>query len=659
MTALMWKEWRENRLGFLIFLASGVLMQSSLYSLDQKRPDLLVCLTLFLLAPAYIGMVGASVIAPEVGEKTLAFLLSRPMARWRIWTAKTLFGALLSALATIALLAFCGIVGPARGTVFILPFVEVTSAFLFIFSSAVFCSTLFSRAMPGFLTSILLVAAFGTATYSLDLMAFVPAIALVGSVGLLATSLTIFCWGELLTGYRQYVWALTGLVATTATLYCVLHGIGLAFRWSAAAPYRDLVLKARDRSVIVYTSVDSILGVRTQIVSALSNHSPGPKVVGSPCSEMWAVVPDGSGYIGWNYSNHFGLPVSRDHDKPLEFIPFSGSPVRLEIAGHPSGFQLGYPSGFQFSKNGQQALFLMENESLVTGDLQRIRYNFSSPGSGVMSDPCERLPSPSQKLVLLDLRSRQCETLAMFDHEAIRNFCWTPAENAVRFLKHPQPGQHAWSVCEIKIDGGRAGQLSKIELPEFEPLESSPGRVQPHLDSWQLIPGRKELLATNTKTQKPFFLLVDPIEKRILWSIQSALLPLRHVSPDGRWGMAEGYAPDTKGWHHRLLDFERGRIEATWPESVTIVGFSPDSRKLSFNTHNYVNDGHGRGTWTHQIHVRDLATGTVQAFDTDRPGSSGGFHQDVWWSDDSTLMTVGGKTTVIDFLRLSDLKQVR
>lgn len=87
---IYWKEWRENRFGFLtaLFFVSGLY-----YSLPPRHTLLDeywlgVFLVFFGIAMAVV--MGASAVASEVGADTTAFLLSKPAPRLKFLLAKYL-----------------------------------------------------------------------------------------------------------------------------------------------------------------------------------------------------------------------------------------------------------------------------------------------------------------------------------------------------------------------------------------------------------------------------------------------------------------------------------------------------------------------------------------------------------------------------------------
>ena len=97
--ALMWKEWRETRAALFVFLALSLLLLvvriDSLSGLLSTKDLAYVGFILFV--PLFAAFVGANLIAPEVGEGTLSFLLARPLRPATVWLAKVSAGGLIVA----------------------------------------------------------------------------------------------------------------------------------------------------------------------------------------------------------------------------------------------------------------------------------------------------------------------------------------------------------------------------------------------------------------------------------------------------------------------------------------------------------------------------------------------------------------------------------
>src|SRR5512134_735288 len=107
MTALAWKEWREQRpivlTAILLALVTPFFLMAvtagSRRGFDLRGvADILPAVLYLLVCPLFAAAAGSSTIANEIGDGTLGFLLSRPMPRARIWTVKVAVGAAASVL---------------------------------------------------------------------------------------------------------------------------------------------------------------------------------------------------------------------------------------------------------------------------------------------------------------------------------------------------------------------------------------------------------------------------------------------------------------------------------------------------------------------------------------------------------------------------------
>jgi hypothetical protein len=112
MRSLLWKEWRGQRLvllGALAFATAAPVLVSAFRSLRTSRTELLAdtVLWLALASPLVVWpltALAAGVVAAtaESGRERWALLLSRPVSRTRIWTAKLLASLVPVALVVVA-----------------------------------------------------------------------------------------------------------------------------------------------------------------------------------------------------------------------------------------------------------------------------------------------------------------------------------------------------------------------------------------------------------------------------------------------------------------------------------------------------------------------------------------------------------------------------
>ena len=108
---VFWKEWRENRFGFLaaLFFIMGLY-----YAVPTERTLtdeywLGIFLVFFGMAAAIA--LGSSAVAAEVGTETIQFLVSKPVGRTRLLMAKYLIRGAEATLIYTAPIAYLCIVG--------------------------------------------------------------------------------------------------------------------------------------------------------------------------------------------------------------------------------------------------------------------------------------------------------------------------------------------------------------------------------------------------------------------------------------------------------------------------------------------------------------------------------------------------------------------
>jgi ABC-type transport system involved in multi-copper enzyme maturation permease subunit len=114
---VLWKEWRENRFGFL----AGLLFIMGFYYAIPTQRTLLdeywlgVFLAFFGMATAIV--LGSSAVAAEVGTETIQFLVSKPAGRSRLLIAKYLTrGAEVTLIYTAPIAYLCLVEGGTRRT---------------------------------------------------------------------------------------------------------------------------------------------------------------------------------------------------------------------------------------------------------------------------------------------------------------------------------------------------------------------------------------------------------------------------------------------------------------------------------------------------------------------------------------------------------------
>ncbi len=230
--SLLWKEWREQRPLILTGLLVAALMpffliagQSAVSSRAVNLQDLsegLRALYILALWPLFAAASGAGTVATEIGDGTLGFLLSRPVSRLRVWLVKVGMAAVAFVLVVLgsALVAWILHVVASGGdlgwTTKVWDDIQITMAglplaglILLIFSTAVFFSTVLSRAMTaaaaGLVTALTLSSAIYLVWSRIDLVPLLEPQWMAAEVGLVAVlillaSFYLFSRGEMLRG---------------------------------------------------------------------------------------------------------------------------------------------------------------------------------------------------------------------------------------------------------------------------------------------------------------------------------------------------------------------------------------------------------------------------------------------------------------------------
>jgi len=308
---ILWKEWREQRLLVLTALGLSVLMPLLMLMIasgDSARrgvdlrdvADLLPVLLLGFAWPCFLLAAGANTIANETGEGTLGFLLSRPIPRARLWSAKVLMAAGSGLIVLIGNVAICWVMSLVAGQPllslqmlyedrpfasfagFVLPGLVIgVGVSCLLFSMAILCSTLISRtltaAAAALAASLVLIAWMVFLWSRLDLVPrlepeWLSLQLLLSGLVILGGSLWLFSRGELLLsrGRRAAACAAVALVGLPAAgLPSVL---ALTRLTPAEAVLAELALPASASEVI-----------------ATATREDG----GSP--QIWSIAADGSG----------------------------------------------------------------------------------------------------------------------------------------------------------------------------------------------------------------------------------------------------------------------------------------------------------------------------------------------------------------------------
>ncbi|MFC1839141.1 ABC transporter permease [Thermodesulfobacteriota bacterium] len=130
LKALLWKEWRETRLFFLIMALIIFIFSFLVKNLDYvKETKAYLTAVLYILTWVFFSVLtAASQFAGEEESGTVDFLLSRPVHRIKIWFLKTLYGASSLVLFGLFLLLM--------SVFFITPFLESAAIFDIFFKHA-------------------------------------------------------------------------------------------------------------------------------------------------------------------------------------------------------------------------------------------------------------------------------------------------------------------------------------------------------------------------------------------------------------------------------------------------------------------------------------------------------------------------------------------
>ncbi len=242
---LLWKEARANRTSVALGVSITVIAALVMLRAFPRDLQLVAYISRSFIYPLLGLLVGASVISVELGGGTLAFLLSLPSKRWKVWLIKTLMGAACVAVAVLAGAALSAIVGKVvfhqelqLGAMLGGEHARVVMWHLaFCYAVGLCASSLFGEPMVATMVGMLFVLAIdGPGSYAMSLsyrgedwlslsggrVSWFLAV----STGLLATvSLLCFVRGSLLQGARA-VLRRAGRVCWKVAVAVILVGIG-------------------------------------------------------------------------------------------------------------------------------------------------------------------------------------------------------------------------------------------------------------------------------------------------------------------------------------------------------------------------------------------------------------------------------------------------
>ncbi|HZE88511.1 MAG TPA: ABC transporter permease subunit, partial [Verrucomicrobiae bacterium] len=301
LKALFWKEWREQRplvvAGLVlaglwpIFIAAWSWSSHGGRSLATIGGDVLLTNAL-ILWPLLAIAAGSSTVANEIGDRTLEFLLSRPVARTTVWAVKVLVAAFSATLVVTAGWSLALLVGGIDGVRRALQgSATVALAYggvmFLLFSFAVFFSTFLPRAMTAAAAGLGGAAAVITVVVAIwsrfDLLPrlepqwFATELVAIGGAVLVA-SLFVFSRSETLRG------RFTARSATAAAIFA-LFAAGIATAPITYARMRLLPSGAALVALLMSPKGDSIAVTATPAEDASMPSSP----------EIWLLHPDAAG----------------------------------------------------------------------------------------------------------------------------------------------------------------------------------------------------------------------------------------------------------------------------------------------------------------------------------------------------------------------------
>ena len=115
MRAILWKEYREQRLPTLILTALGLLVMGVSLPMFESRPDPVMHFGMAALFAWACGMVtGAILLANEQESHTQPFLDALPKWRSQVWRAKLVYGGIITLIQVLLFSALCLLL-PAEG----------------------------------------------------------------------------------------------------------------------------------------------------------------------------------------------------------------------------------------------------------------------------------------------------------------------------------------------------------------------------------------------------------------------------------------------------------------------------------------------------------------------------------------------------------------
>lgn len=217
--ALLWREWREQRrlvlaawgitLVLPLFLVAGMKVGAPGYELGALG-GMLPIVVLFGVWPVIAAASGAVTVSSDTGDESLRFLLSRPVSRRRVWTAKLLVaaGGLLLAAAGSMGIAYVvdHLISGNGGEIWSQPGAFAIAGFpiALLFASAHYCSLFVRRALAAALAGLVVAASMGACLVFTWTVLARPGMRNYDSLAGIGTGFPLAVVGLLIAGYRVF-----------------------------------------------------------------------------------------------------------------------------------------------------------------------------------------------------------------------------------------------------------------------------------------------------------------------------------------------------------------------------------------------------------------------------------------------------------------------
>ena len=235
LTRLMWKEYRAQRMLWIVLFLSAILFQLIVTSLSRGHDGSFVVVTVIVLC--FAAASGSLLFAAEIEERTEGLLRMLPYPTRTLMLAKT--GTMLLATLAMAIVLTTthslagflvrlvrgpGIAGSELGPVEAIEVYALLAGVLFVFGSAVFASLLSRRVL-----------------YAMGLTA------VFGMLAVLLAATTLFT----LVSKSRYLHAQLALIAILGLVACVVTPVFLSKRWHLGRLPRSFLPTPRVRFAVV------------------------------------------------------------------------------------------------------------------------------------------------------------------------------------------------------------------------------------------------------------------------------------------------------------------------------------------------------------------------------------------------------------------------